>query len=81
MKDMLGFRLYWFQNSSVLSVGIGWDEDKLEEFEVVDTEEDLDRNEFSENLYFPKREAGGQPDPGEKDFVLFFVDLISTGVT
>ena len=80
IKDVLVFLLYWFQNSSVLSVGIGGDNEDAEVFEDVDTEDDLDLNDFPENLYFPIRETGGQPDPEENDFVLFLVDLISTGV-
>ena len=81
IKDVLVFLLYWFQNSSVLSVGIGGDNEGPEVFEDVDTEEDLDLYDVSGNLYFPKRVAGGQPDPGENDLVLFLVDLISSGVT
>ena len=81
IKDVLVFLLYWFQNSSVLSVGIGGDDEEADIFEDVDTEEDLDLYDFSGNLYFPKRVAGGQPDPWENDLVLFLVDLISSGVT
>ena len=83
IKDVLVFLLYWFQNSSVLSVRIGGDDEQADVFEDVDTEEDLDLYPYdvSGNLYFPKRVAGGQPDPGENDLVLFLVDLISSGVT
>ena len=65
----------------MLSVGIGAADDETDELEDVDTEDDLDLNDFSDNLYFPKRTDGGYPDPGENDFVLFLVDLISTGIT
>ena len=65
----------------MFSVGIGGDNEEAEVFEDVDTEDDLDLSGFSGNLYFPRRLAGGHPEPGEKDFVLFFVDLIFTGVT
>ena len=81
IKDVLVFLLYWFQNSSVLSVGIGGDNEDAEVFEDVDTEDDLDLNAFSGILYFPRSVAGGHPDPGENDFVLFLVDLIFTAVT
>ena len=65
----------------MLSVGIGGDDEEADVFEDVDTEDDLDLYDVSGNLYFPKRVAGGQPDPGENDLVLFLVDLISSGVT
>lgn len=75
--------LYWFQNCSVLSAEIGEDEEdteELDEGENVETDEDLDLNEWLDNLYFPFNAADENPDPGEKDFVLVFVGLISAGV-
>ena len=78
---MLVFRLYWFQNSSVLSVGIGGDVDETDEFDDVDTEDDLDLKGVLDNLYLAVSAAGGYPEPGENDFVLFLFDFMSSGVT
>ena len=60
----------------MLSVGIGGDDDNTEELEDIDTDDDLDRNDFSDNLYFPR-----STEPGEKDLVLCFVKLVSAGIT
>jgi len=67
----------------VFSVDIGGDNDdtdKLDKDENVETDDDLDLKEFFDNLYFSLSAEGGYPDPGENDFVLFFEDLMSTGV-
>ena len=56
MKEVFVCLLYWFQNCSVLSVGIGGDEDdaeELEDDENVETEDDLVLKEWFDNLYFP----------------------------
>ena len=83
MKYVLVFRLYWFQNCSVFSVGIcGNDEDteELDEDENVETDEDLDLKEFFDILYFSFSAEGGYPEPGENDLVLFLDDFMSAGV-
>ena len=81
MKDVLVFRLYWFQNCSVFSVGIGGDEDteEFDEDENVETDDDLDLKEFFDILYFSFSAEAGYPEPGENDFVLFFEDFMSAG--
>ena len=83
MKEVFVCLLYWFQNCSVLSVGIGGDEDdaeELEDEENVETEDDLVLKEWFDNLYFPFSTEGEQPVPGENDFVLVLVGLMSAGV-
>ena len=83
MKDVLVFLLYWFQNCSVFSVGIGGDDEdteELDEDENVETDDDLDLKEFFDILYFSFSAEGGYPEPGENDFVLFLEDFMSAGV-
>ena len=46
MKGVLVFRLYWFQNSSVFSVGVGGDKHDTEE---LDEDENLVLKEFLDN--------------------------------
>ena len=53
--------------------------EELDDEENVETEEDLDRKEFLDNLYFSLKAGGGKPVPGENDFVLFVEVLMSAG--
>ena len=53
--------------------------EELDDDGNVETEEDLDRKEFLDNLYLSLKAGGGKPVPGENDFVLFVEVLMSAG--